>query len=75
MRLPRPSRRRCYKVLKQIHPETGISKRGMSIMNSFLERVCTEAGKLARYNKKKMLSSREVLSELSSTFDEQRGGL
>ena len=53
-----------YKVLKQVHPETGISKRGMSIMNSFIndvfERVCTEAGKLARYNKKATLSSREV---------------
>ena len=53
-----------YKVLKQVHPETGISKRGMSIMNSFIndvfERVCVEAGKLARYNKKATLSSREV---------------
>ena len=53
-----------YKVLKQVHPETGISKRGMSIMNSFIndvfERVCTEAAKLARYNGKKTLSSREV---------------
>lgn len=53
-----------YRVLKQVHPETGISKRGMSIMNSFIndvfERVCAEAGKLARYNKKKTLSSREV---------------
>ena len=53
-----------YKVLKQVHPETGISKRGMSIMNSFIndvfERLCTEAGKLARYSKKKTLSSREV---------------
>jgi histone H2B len=53
-----------YKVLKQVHPETGISKRGMSIMNSFIndvfERVCMEAGRLARYNKKSTLSSREV---------------
>ena len=53
-----------YKVLKQVHPDTGISKRGMSIMNSFIndvfERICTEAGKLARYNKKATLSSREV---------------
>ena len=53
-----------YRVLKQVHPETGISKSGMSIMNSFIndvfERVCAEAGKLARYNKKKTLSSREV---------------
>ena len=53
-----------YKVLKQVHPETGISKRGMSIMNSFIndifERLATEAGKLGRYNKKATLSSREI---------------
>ena len=53
-----------YKVLKQVHPDTGISKKGMSIMNSFIndifERIAGEAGKLARYNKKSTLSSREV---------------
>jgi histone H2B len=53
-----------YKVLKQVHPETGISKRGMSIMNSFIndifERIATEASRLARYNKKSTLSSREI---------------
>ena len=53
-----------YKVLKQVHPDTGISKKGMSIMNSFIndifERLATEAGKLATYNKKATLSSREI---------------
>jgi histone H2B len=53
-----------YKVLKQVHPETGISKRGMSIMNSFIndifERLALEASKLARYTKKATLSSREI---------------
>ena len=53
-----------YRVLKQVHPETGISKKGMSIMNSFIndvfERLCNEAGRLSRYNKKSTLSSREV---------------
>ena len=53
-----------YKVLKQVHPDTGISKRGMSIMNSFIkdvfERLCVEAGRLSRYNGKATLSSREV---------------
>jgi histone H2B len=48
-----------YKVLKQVHPDTGISKKGMSIMNSFIndifERIATEAGKLATYNKKATL--------------------
>lgn len=53
-----------YKVLRQVHPDTGISKRGMSIMNSFIndifERIASEAGKLSRYNKKSTLSSREI---------------
>lgn len=53
-----------FKVLKQIHPETGISKRSMSIMNSFIndifEKIATEAGRLVRYNKKATLSSREI---------------
>ena len=53
-----------YRVLKQVHPETGISKRSMSIMNSFIndvfERVALEASRLVRYNKKRTLSSREI---------------
>lgn len=44
--------------------DTGISKKGMAIMNSFIEdifdRVVSEAGRLSRYNKKSTLSSREV---------------
>merc|ERR1711907_627275 len=53
-----------YKVLKQVHPDTGMGKKGMSIMNSFIndifERIATEAGKLSRYSKKMTLSSREI---------------
>ena len=53
-----------YRVLKQVHPETGISKRSMSIMNSFIndlfEKISGEAAKLVRYNKKQTLSSREI---------------
>ena len=53
-----------YRVLKQVHPETGISKRSMSIMNSFIndlfEKISNEAAKLVRYNKKQTLSSREI---------------
>merc|ERR1712028_185897 len=53
-----------YRVLKQVHPETGISKRSMSIMNSFIydifEKIATESSKLVRFNKKHTLSSREV---------------
>ncbi len=53
-----------YKVLKQVHPDTGISRRAMSIMNSFIndifEKTAAEAGRLCRYNKKSTLSSREI---------------
>ena len=45
-----------YKVLKQVHPDTGISSKAMSIMNSFVndlfERIAAEASKLAHYNKR-----------------------
>jgi histone H2B len=53
-----------YKVLKQVHPDTGISSKGMSIMNSFVndvfDRIASEASKLAAYNKRSTISSREI---------------
>ncbi|XP_063057744.1 late histone H2B.L4 [Engraulis encrasicolus] len=53
-----------YKVLKQVHPDTGISSRAMSIMNSFVndvfERIAIEASRLAQYNKRSTITSREV---------------
>lgn len=53
-----------YKVLKQVHPDTGISRKAMIIMDNFIndifERLATEAGKLARYNKRHTITSREV---------------
>merc|ERR1711903_4837 len=53
-----------FRVLRQVHEHTGISKRSMSIMNSFIndlfEKLCSEASKLVRYNKRNTLSSREV---------------
>uniref|UniRef100_A0A3B3UVS0 Histone H2B n=1 Tax=Poecilia latipinna TaxID=48699 RepID=A0A3B3UVS0_9TELE len=53
-----------YKVLKQVHPDTGISSKAMSIMNSFVndifERIASEASRLAHYNKRSTISSREI---------------
>ena len=53
-----------YKVLKQVHPDTGISSKAMSIMNSFVndifERIATESSRLAHYNKKHTITSREI---------------
>jgi histone H3/H4 len=53
-----------YKVMKQVHPDTGISSKAMSIMNSFVndvfERIAAEASRLAHYNKRATISSREI---------------
>ena len=53
-----------YKVLKQVHPDTGISTRGMAVMNSFIndlfDKIASESGRLVRYNKKSTLTSREI---------------
>ncbi|CAD6187693.1 unnamed protein product [Caenorhabditis auriculariae] len=53
-----------YRVLKQVHPDTGVSSKAMSIMNSFVndvfERIAAEASRLAQYNKRSTISSREI---------------
>ena len=53
-----------YRVLKQVHPDVGVSSRAMSIMNSFVndifERIAGEASRLAHQNKRKTISSREI---------------
>ena len=53
-----------YKVLKQVHPEIGMSSKAMWIMQSFVkdifERIAGEASKLGRYNSKRTLSSRGI---------------
>ena len=53
-----------YKVLKQVHPDTGITNKSMGIMNSFcndlFERIAAEASRLAKYNKRQTITSREI---------------
>src|SRR6218665_674692 len=53
-----------YKVLKQVHPDTGISSKAMSIMNSFVndifERIAAESGRLAHYTRRSTITSREI---------------
>jgi hypothetical protein len=50
--------------LMQVHPDTGISSKAMGIMNSFIndifEKLAQEAARLARYNKKPTITSREI---------------
>ncbi|OAF63542.1 hypothetical protein A3Q56_08749 [Intoshia linei] len=53
-----------YKVLKQVHPDTGISSKAMSIMNSFVndifERCAAESSRLIKYTGKHTITSREI---------------
>ena len=53
-----------YKVLKQVHPDTELSSKAMSIMNSFVndifERIANESSKLSNHNGRSTISSREV---------------
>uniref|UniRef100_A0A5S6Q683 Histone domain-containing protein n=1 Tax=Trichuris muris TaxID=70415 RepID=A0A5S6Q683_TRIMR len=53
-----------YKVLKQVHPDTGISSKAMSIMNSFVNdvfnRIASESSRLVQCNNRHTMSSREM---------------
>ena len=53
-----------YKVLKQVHPDTGISSKGMLVMTGFIgdlfERIAAEATAVCRYSGKTTLQSREI---------------
>ena len=53
-----------FKVLKQVHPQIGMSKKAMAVMNSFVndtfDRIASEAGRLVTYNKKFTMDARAV---------------
>lgn len=53
-----------HKVLKTAHPGTGISKKGMSVMESLIHdlyhRIARDASNMSQYNIKKTLTSREI---------------
>ncbi|CAF1023253.1 unnamed protein product, partial [Didymodactylos carnosus] len=49
---------------KAVHPDTGISSKAMSIMNSFVndifERIAAESSRVLHYNKRSTISAREI---------------
>jgi len=61
-----------FKVLKQVHPDTGISRKAMMIMDSMIhdifDQVATEAGKLARVNKRHTITAREIQTAVRLIF-------
>ena len=53
-----------FKVLKQVHPDIGISNKAMMVMNSFVtdifERIAREGARLVDMNDRNTLGSREI---------------
>ena len=53
-----------FKVLKQAHPDIGISSKAMDVMNSLMNdvfhRVASEASRLITYNEKSTMTTREI---------------
>eukprot|EP01084_Bolivina_argentea_P044296 81520_1 len=53
-----------YKVLKQVHPDIGMSNKAMAVMNGFVhdtfDRIATEAGNIVKYNGKSTMGVRAV---------------
>ena len=67
-RAPESYKTYIFKVLKQVHPETRISKKGITIINNFVEdtfeKIASEASKLCRIHKRATMSSRDVQSAI-----------
>ena len=67
-RAPESFKSYIFKVLKQVHPKTRISKKGMTIVNNFVadtfEKIASEAGKLCRITKRSSMSSRDIQSAI-----------
>ena len=65
-RSPETFKTYIFRVLKQVHPETRISKKSIAIVNNFVmdtfDKVSMEAAKLCKMNKSQTMSSRCVQS-------------
>ena len=68
-RAPESFRSYIHKIMKQVHPQSKISKKGMMIVNNLVtdtfERIASEASKLCRATKRSTLSTRDVQSACS----------
>ncbi len=66
-----------YKVLKQVHPKTGISSKAMSVLNSFVEdqfdMVVKEATEIAEHSKSKTLTARDLISTVRLVYPGELG--
>lgn len=57
-------KRYLFKVMKQVHPDMGISGKAMTIINNLMtdmfERIAAEAAALQKYTGRRTMSSREI---------------
>ncbi|KAM4835624.1 histone H2B 7-like [Thomomys bottae] len=64
-----------YKLLKQIHPQAGITTEAMSIMNAFVndtfDRVANEAFRLAHCNRRASITSKEIQTAVRLLLPEE----
>ena len=64
-----------HKVLKQVHPDSGISSAAMNIMNSFVNdmfaRLASEASLLTKYAKKRTIGSSEIQAAVRLLLPEE----
>ena len=61
-----------FKVLRQVHPECGISTRAMSIMESMMvdmfDRIAAQAAQLAKMRKTSIVQSRDIQTAVKLIF-------
>ncbi len=61
-----------YKVLKQVHPDIGISKKAMNIMNSMVfdifDQLTNQSAQLIRYTNKRTLTGKEIEASVKLLF-------
>lgn len=54
-----------YKIIKQVHPEIGVTKKSMAIFNSYVDdifyRICNESKSLVLHRNKQTISAHDVL--------------
>lgn len=70
-------KRYVFKVMKQVHPDMGISSKAMTIINNLMsdmfERIAVEAARLQRYTGRRTLSSREIQGAVKLVLPRELG--
>lgn len=64
-----------YKVLKQVHPDLGITSKSMAIMNSLMDdifdRIATEASRMTVIKKHSTMTLREIQTSVKLLLPEE----